>query len=88
MRPRQAAVRLSSGIVQFRGATTDYLAPPRGKASFDVLKMAREGLMLPLRAAINKAKKENHAARRENVELVEDGRTRTVNLEVVPLRNV
>ena len=44
-------------ILQFRGPTGAYLEPPTGKASFDVLKMAREGLMLPLRAAINKAKK-------------------------------
>src|SRR5437879_1617092 len=46
-------------ILQFRGPTSAYLEPPTGKASFDVLKMAREGLMLPLRAAINKARKEN-----------------------------
>jgi two-component system CheB/CheR fusion protein len=45
-------------ILQFRGPTSAYLEPPTGKASFDVLKMAREGLMLPLRAAINEARKE------------------------------
>ena len=39
-------------ILQFRGQTGAYLQPPRGKASFDVLKMACEGLMLPLRDAI------------------------------------
>ena len=54
-------------VLQFRGPTGAYLEPPAGKASFDVLKMAREGLMLPLRAAINKAKKDNKTARRENV---------------------
>jgi len=53
-------------IVQFRGPTGAYLEPPAGKASFEVLKMARQGLMLPLRAAINQAKKENKAVRREN----------------------
>ena len=42
-------------ILQFRGPTGAYLEPPTGKASFDLLKMAREGLMLPLRAAINLA---------------------------------
>ena len=31
-------------ILQFRGPTGAYLEPPTGKASFDVLKMAREGL--------------------------------------------
>src|SRR4030095_11056135 len=33
-------------ILQFRGPTSAYLQPTTGKASFDVLKMAREGLML------------------------------------------
>ena len=47
-----------------RGA---YLEPPTGKASFDLLKMASEGLMLPLRAAVKKAKRENKPVRREGV---------------------
>ena len=75
-------------ILQFRGPTGAYLEPPTGKASFDVLKMAREGLMLPLRAAINKAKKENKTARKENVRVKQNGKTRTVNLEVIPLKNL
>ncbi|HSC46053.1 MAG TPA: chemotaxis protein CheB, partial [Candidatus Acidoferrum sp.] len=75
-------------ILQFRGPTSGYLQPPTGKASFDVLKMAREGLMLPLRSAINKAKKENKAARKENVRVQQNGRTRTVTLEVIPLKNL
>ena len=75
-------------ILQFRGSTSGYLQPPTGKASFDVLKMAREGLMLPLRAAINKAKKENKSARKENVRVNQNGKTRTVNLEVIPLKNL
>ena len=61
-------------ILQFRGPTGAYLEPPTGKASFDVLKMAREGLMLPLRAAINKAKKENKTARKENVRVEPNGK--------------
>jgi two-component system, chemotaxis family, CheB/CheR fusion protein len=75
-------------ILQFRGPTSAYLQPPTGTASFDVLKMAREGLMLPLRAAINKAKKENQTARKENLRVDQNGKTRTVNLEVIPLKNL
>jgi two-component system, chemotaxis family, CheB/CheR fusion protein len=76
-------------ILQFRGSTNAFLQlPPSGKATLDVLKMAREGLMLPLRAAINKAKKENRTARRENVAVKEKGGTRMVNFEVVPLSNL
>ena len=73
-------------IVQFRGPTGAYLEPPAGKVSFDVLKMARQGLMLPLHAAINQAKKEDKAVRRENVRVEQNGKT--VNVEVIPLKNL
>lgn len=75
-------------VLQFRGPTEPYLQPPAGKASFDVLKMAREGLMLPLRAAINQAKKENKTARRNNVRVNRNGKALLVNLEIVPLKNL
>ncbi|WP_210234888.1 chemotaxis protein CheB [Methylocystis sp. B8] len=75
-------------IIQFRGSTGPYLEPPTGKASFDVVKMARDGLMLPLRAAIVKAKKENSVARRDNIPLEGNGEKREVNVEVIPLRNL
>ncbi len=75
-------------ILQFRGPTSAYLEPPTGTASFDVLKMARAGLKFPLRAAINKAKKENKTARKENVRVGQNDRTRTVSLEVIPLKNL
>jgi two-component system, chemotaxis family, CheB/CheR fusion protein len=75
-------------ILQFRGPTGAYLEPPTGKASFDLLKMAREGLMLPLRATIQRAKRDNETARQENISIKQDGQTRGVNVEVVPLKNL
>lgn len=75
-------------IVQSRGETGDYLGLGTGKASFDVLKMARGDLMLPLRAAINKARKQGKAVRSENVSLSHDAEGRMVNLEVIPLKNL
>jgi len=44
--------------------------------------------MLPLRAAIERARKEQKPVRRENVRVVRNGQTRPVNLEVIPLRNL
>ncbi|HEY6564698.1 MAG TPA: PAS domain-containing protein, partial [Pirellulaceae bacterium] len=44
-------------------------------------------LMMPLRAAINKAKKDHAAARKDDVRVRRNGLTRTVNLEVIPLKN-
>jgi len=75
-------------VLQFRGDTSLFLKPPSGNASFQVLKMAREGLMLPLRAAIKKAKEQNKAVRREGVRLAQNGGPRTLNFEVVPLTHL
>jgi flagellar motility protein MotE (MotC chaperone) len=75
-------------VLQFRGETSRYLQPPTGKATFDVLKMAREGLMLPLRAAINKAKKENKTVRKDGVRVADNGSAQIISLEVIPLRNL
>jgi two-component system CheB/CheR fusion protein len=75
-------------VVQFRGVTGAYLEPPVGQASFDVLKMARDGLMLPLRAAIKQAQRDLSPVRHENVRLRVAGATRTVHLQVIPLKNL
>jgi two-component system CheB/CheR fusion protein len=75
-------------VLQFRGATGAYLEPPKGKASFDLLKMARSGLTLPLRAAIHKAKRDRNAVRKEGVRIEQDGTIRTINVDVIPLKNL
>ena len=86
--PTSVLVNSELQALQFRGDTSRYLKPPTGQASLNILKMAREGLMLPLRAAINKAKKQNKAVHIENVRVNQNGQTHTVNLEIVPLKNV
>jgi len=74
-------------ILQFRGSTNAYLEPPTGKASFDLLRMARPGLMLPLRAVIDSAMRQNQPARVENVSFKLGGKTSTIHLEVLPLHD-
>src|SRR5438094_7179762 len=86
--PASVLINAELQILQFRGATGAWLQPPTGKASFDVLKMAREGLMLPLRAAINKAKKENKLVRIENVRVRQNGKSQRVNVQIIPLKNL
>jgi len=75
-------------VLQFRGRTGSFLEAPTGKATFDLLRMAREGLMLPLRAAINSARRDDRIVRRENIVLGSNGLTRMVHVEVVPLKNL
>ena len=43
-------------IVQFRGSTGEFLEASPGKATLNVLKMAREGLAFELRNALHKSK--------------------------------
>ena len=50
--PPGVMINADLDIQQFRGDTGPYLAPAPGKASFNILKMAREGLLVPLRAAM------------------------------------
>src|SRR5437763_920001 len=61
--PAGVVINSEMEILQFRGSTGAYLEPPVGKATLNLLKMAREGLMLPLRAAIQKAKKDGLTVR-------------------------
>ena len=84
--PAGVVVNEQLEIVQFRGATGHFLEMPSGKASFQLLRMVREGLMLPLRSLIEGVKKENRAARSENIRFAYEGAMETINLEVVPLR--
>ena len=87
--PPAVLVDANMQVLQFRGPTAAYLVPPAGKATFDVLKMARPGLMLPLKKAIHRARKENRTARSENVTVEQEGApSRTTHVEVIPLKNL
>ena len=74
-------------VVQFRGATSRYLEHAPGAASLNLLQMARPMLMVDLRTALHHAMKENIAVRRENLPLKNDGASRSVHVEVTPLRD-
>jgi two-component system CheB/CheR fusion protein len=86
--PPSLLVNADLQVLQFRGETSPYLRSPTGRPTVDLLKLAREGLVLPLRTALNKAKKENKVVRKENAQIVQNGQTRTATIEVVPLRNL
>jgi two-component system, chemotaxis family, CheB/CheR fusion protein len=71
-------------VVQFRGRTSLYLEPAPGVASFNILKMAREGLLAELRNAIHAARKKEEPVRREGVRVKTNGHMALINLEVIP----
>jgi len=72
-------------ILEFRGDTHPYLEHAHGQASLDLMKMARKGLLLELRQAVEEAKKKDAVVRRERVRLY-PGRLRTLNLQVIPIK--
>ena len=87
--PPSVLVNSDFEILQFRGPTGPFLESPTGKATFNVLKMAREGLMLPLRSALTAARRDNQPVRKENVRVHQEGAAaRLISLHVIPLRNL
>ncbi len=85
--PPGVLINAGMEILQFRGQTSPYLQPPQGHATFHLLKMARESILLPLRAVVNKAKKNNRRARTEVAHIDQSGRAHKVHIEVLPLKN-
>ena len=86
--PPGVLINAQAQILHFRGPTGSFLEPGVGKATHDLLKMAREGLKAPLRALIEQAKAEDNTVRKEGIEIRRDDGVRTVNLEILPLKNL
>ena len=74
-------------IVQFRGSTETWLVPPMGKPSFNVIKMAREGLAFELRNILHLAKKTDQTVRKFSVFFKINGLQHYVNIQAAPLRD-
>ena len=70
-------------ILQFRGQTSPYLEQPSGKASLNLLKMARTELRLELRSAIHNAKQHDLPFTKDGIEMSQGV---LVKLDVIPLK--
>ena len=73
-------------ILQFRGDASAYLAPASGRASLNLFKMLREGLLLPVRSLIARAKSAGTPVRTDAVRVRSNGGVRLVDIEIVPVR--
>jgi len=72
-------------IQHFMGQTDRYLSPPRGKANFNLLNMAREGLKYKLSTALHEAVKQNKTIISEGLKIKHNNILRSVDLIVRPL---
>jgi len=93
--PATVFVNEDMEIIHTRGNVNHYLKLAPGRASLSLLKMVREGLLVELRNAIGRSKKENAAVGRRKLRVKignENGEqaatsdsTRLVNFDVIPL---
>lgn len=73
-------------IVQFFGITTQYISPVTGKASFNILKMIREDLLVDLRTLIQQAKRTGKVCVKEGITIFDKTIPQELSLEVGPRR--
>jgi two-component system CheB/CheR fusion protein len=84
--PACVVVNHDLDILQFRGSTGLFLEPSPGKASLNLLKMARPALGFELRNIVHRASKTNEPEKKTWIETLPDNQTRKQSVEAVPLR--
>lgn len=86
--PPSVIINHNLEILQFRGATEMYLKHTSGKASFNILRMARTEIAFELRVAIHNAIKTQQTVTKTGIEM-KSPKNKTslhyVNLEVAPM---
>jgi two-component system, chemotaxis family, CheB/CheR fusion protein len=85
--PATVIVNDEMDVLHVRGRTGPYLELPSGAASFSLLKMLREGLLVAVRAAVKRARSTGAPVRRQGAQVRRDGGLVRVDIVVVPLRS-
>jgi len=83
--PPSVVVNDELEVLQFRGDTGAFLAPPSGRATLNLLKMLREGLLVGVRSAFASARKTGATARARDLRVRSEGKWREVEVDVIPL---
>ena len=72
-------------VVQFNGQTGLYLEPSPGEPSFDILKLAREGLAHGLRTALQTARKTRKTVKQPGLRVRQGTASQDIDIEVIPV---
>ena len=83
--PAGVVVDDSLQIVQFRGQTGMYLEPAPGTPNFDLLQMARDGLLVALREALDAARRDGVPQHCDRIFIRSNDESHEISLEVLPL---
>jgi two-component system CheB/CheR fusion protein len=84
--PACVVVNQDLDILQFRGSTGLFLEPAPGRASLNLIKMARPALGFELRAIVHKSNKTGLAAEKSWIESGDENRSRKITIEALPIR--
>jgi two-component system, chemotaxis family, CheB/CheR fusion protein len=84
--PPCAIVNEQGDIVFIQGRTGKYLEPASGKASLNILQMARKGLAFELRSALRKAISRKKEITVTGLQIKSDGGVHGVNVTVRPVK--
>ena len=83
--PPSVVVNQDLEILQFKGSTGLFLEHSPGKASLNLLKMARAELTFELRSAIHKAGMSGKPVKKTGLEIINNGVSHYASIEVLPL---
>src|SRR5262249_31551238 len=83
--PAGVLVNSTFEVLQFRGDTGQVLAAAPGKARLNLLKMAREGLLVSLRSLLQKARKDDSPVHEHGVRVRTNGGYSEVSVSVIPV---
>ncbi|MHA4807845.1 chemotaxis protein CheB [Flavitalea flava] len=86
--PAGVIVNEQMDIVHIHRTVAPFLEPSPGKPTFNLLKMAHEGLGFELRNALHKAKEGNVTVIKEGIPIKSNGKPTSVTIEIIPLRNI
>jgi two-component system CheB/CheR fusion protein len=84
--PSCVVINYQMEIVQFRGKTDLFLTHPKGKATFNVIKMARPEFAFNLRNAISHVVKTGERICKEGIEISVNSEVSIISIEVAPLK--
>ncbi len=84
--PSAVVVNDELDILQSRGRTNRYLELPTGRASLNLLKMARPGLLYELRTLLEKARKNSIPVSKDDIVIEEGELSAVLKVEIIPFR--
>lgn len=85
--PTHVIINEQMEIVYIHGDISPFLEPPQGKATFNLLRMAREGLSFELRNLVQRSRTSNMPVTKEHIPMMIKDKLTHATIQVIPLEN-